>query len=573
VIIVSVVPLAQAQAAPARLCDLAMRAIRRFISQPGFVLAVINFCVGLVWMAVILPLDAPDSPAHLQAIMQVRKQHMLPEIHLHRSPNTGGEIIWPPGDPQTAAYIANVRSQLPVNDEYVIIPYKSVQPPLYYVIAGLVAHIAPPDPQTVMYIGSLVAILLGAATVYCCWLTTRELAPNAPILATAAAGVIALLPQFCFTNAHVGNDSALNLAATAAFYVWVRGLRHPKFDRRLLGAGAMLGLALLCKLTAVVLIPGLGLVLLFRMFQVRPSALGMSNWLKRSLNMMTCATLGVVLVSGWWFARNLFVYGEPTGTSAELRMVTANFIKADFTKPGTARDLLRYTLENLWGRFGWNDITLPQALYHFCNSAALVLASLSILAAIGALVLWLGRRRPLGVVVCQASVIYAVIGLTLTVGFIEYNAKIAYQPQARYFFIILLPGALLLTGGLYRVSAVRLLRLATVSALLIAFGVLNGLALVAVKRAGPAHGGVRRRRTKYTWNGSAPTHALRSWCWLHQGGFLMLQGDAHRITPDCWKPVRLMKGYMAGAFAARFRSIQTTGGAPDLKPALRSSCS
>lgn len=167
--------LVPAPVAAARLCDLAMRAIRRFISQPGFVLAVINFCVGLVWMAVILPLDAPDSPAHLQAIMQVRKQHMLPEIHLHRSPNTGGEIIWPPGDPQTAAYIANVRSQLPVNDEYVIIPYKSVQPPLYYIIAGLVAHIAPPDPQTVMYIGSLVAILLGPATVYCCWLTTREI--------------------------------------------------------------------------------------------------------------------------------------------------------------------------------------------------------------------------------------------------------------------------------------------------------------------------------------------------------------------------------------------------------------
>lgn len=181
--------------------------------------------------------------------------------------------------------------------------------------------------------------------------------------------MIALLPQFCFTNAHVGNDSALNLAATAAFYVWVRGLRHPEFDRRLLGAGAMLGLALLCKLTAVVLIPGLSLVLLFRMFQVRPSALAVSNWLKRSLNMMTGATLGVVLVSGWWFARNLFVYGEPSGTSAELRMVTANFIKADFTKPGTARDLLRYTLENLWRRFGWNDITLPYWMYHFCNTA------------------------------------------------------------------------------------------------------------------------------------------------------------------------------------------------------------
>jgi 4-amino-4-deoxy-L-arabinose transferase-like glycosyltransferase len=116
-------------------------------------------------------------------------------------------------------------------------------------------------------------------------LAIRELVPDAPVLAVAAAGVTALLPQFCFTNAHAANDSAVNLAATAGFYIWVRGLRHPEFDRRLLGAGAMLGLALLCKLTAVVLILGLGLVILFRMFQVRPSALGMSNWLKCSLNM------------------------------------------------------------------------------------------------------------------------------------------------------------------------------------------------------------------------------------------------------------------------------------------------
>lgn len=64
-----------------------MRAICRFISQPGFILAVINFCVGLVWMAVILPLDAPDEPGHLQAIMQVRKQHILPEMHLQPAVN------------------------------------------------------------------------------------------------------------------------------------------------------------------------------------------------------------------------------------------------------------------------------------------------------------------------------------------------------------------------------------------------------------------------------------------------------------------------------------------------------
>ena len=68
--------------------------------------------------------------------------------------------------------------------------------------------------------------------------------------------------------------------------------------------------------------------------------------------------------------------------------------------------------------------------------------------------------------------------------FIQYNAKVAYQPQARYFFLLLVPSALLLTGGLHSLAAKRVLRLAAVSVLLTAFGLLNALALVAVKDAG-----------------------------------------------------------------------------------------
>jgi hypothetical protein len=95
----------------------------------------------------------------------------------------------------------------------------------------------------------------------------------------------------------------------------------------------MLGLAFLCKLTAGVLVPGLALVILFRMFQAHPSVLGWSNWLKRALSMVAGGALGTVLVCGWWFIRNVFTYGEPSGTNAEVRLVAGNFIKADFNDP------------------------------------------------------------------------------------------------------------------------------------------------------------------------------------------------------------------------------------------------
>jgi 4-amino-4-deoxy-L-arabinose transferase-like glycosyltransferase len=467
-------------------------AIGHFISQPGLILAAINFALGLVWMVVIHPLDAPDEPAHLRAVMQVRQQYKLPEVHFAPG-NPPRQLGCSPRSSEIRAYVAKLLPRLPVNDAWIALPYKSVQPPLYYVATGLAAELVRPKPRTVLYVARVVAIFFGAASVYFCWLTARELVPQSPGWATASAGAVALMPEFCFTNAHVGNDSAVNLAATIAFYVWVRGLRHPEFDRRLFGAGAMLGLALLSKLTAVVLIPGLALVILFRMFQIRPSKLGLGKWLKRSGSMIAGATIGALLVSGWWFVRNVFVYGEPSGTRAEARIVASTFTKADFTDPRTAHDLLRYTLESLWGRFGWNDITLPREVYLVCNCAALVLVCLSVLAGIGLLALWVIRKRAPDVVAWQAFLIFLAVGLTLFVGYIQYNAKIAYQPQARYFFILLLPGALLLTGGGYALAARSSVRAVACALLFAGLAALNAFALMTVTDAGIAIGGVRQR--------------------------------------------------------------------------------
>lgn len=466
------------------------RAVGRFIRQPGLILAAINFSIGLLWMTVVNPLDAPDEPGHLGAIMQVRKQHILPEIHYDLRTPAG--VTGPAGDPETRAYVTRLVPQLPVSEQYFSFPYESFQPPLYYVLTGLIAQLVPPDPQTLLYLARLLAVLFGAATIYFCWLTTKELAPQAPILATATAGVVALLPAFCFDCAHASNDSMIALTATAAFYVWIRGLRDLQFDRRLFGAGAMVGLALLSKLTALALLPGLALLVLFRMFQADPRIFGLRNWLRRSFNMMLGATLGVVLICGWWFVRNIFTYGEPTGMAAGLRFWAARFVKADFSRPGTGGDLLRYTLESLWGRFGWNDITLPQGVYRFCNSVALVLVSLTILVWIGAIVLRATRRQSPDAVACQSFLIFLAVGVALVAGYLKFNREIAYMPMARYFFIMLLPGALLLMGGVCALAATRALRLAVVAILFLGVGLLNAFALVTVSEAGVAIGGVRQ---------------------------------------------------------------------------------
>ena len=202
--------------------------------------------------------------------MQVRKQHMVPEVHF--GPSVPGVVMTrPPADTETRAYVAKLLSKLPVQDQHFLVPYESFQPPLYYLTAGLITQLVPPDPQKVLYVGRLLAVVLGRRDRLFLLVGDTRARPTSPMWAIASAGVVALLPSFCFANAHASNDCMINLSATAAFYVWIRGLRHPAFDQRLLLAGVMLGLALPSKLTAVALIPGLGLVILFRMFQVRPA--------------------------------------------------------------------------------------------------------------------------------------------------------------------------------------------------------------------------------------------------------------------------------------------------------------
>ena len=353
----------------------------------------------------------------------------------------------------------------------------STQPPLYYIAAGLAAHLVPADPQAVLYVGRLVAVLFGAATIYFYWLAAREIAPQAPLWVAASVGAIALLPQYCFNSASANNDSTAQLACAAAYFVWFKGLRQPGFDKWMVGAGAMLGLALLSKLTTVVLIPGLVLLIIFRVLQLRSAGATTRRLLQHGLLLVLGVGAGTLLVCGWWLMRNVVVYGEPTGMASILdfyQRVAPG--KADFSIPGTAGNLLDATLQSTWGRFGWNEIGLPAQLYQIVNIFALVLLGLSLFAA-GRLLWKELRSKRLSVVLWQAALIFAVMGIVLLFGFVRFNATIALQPQGRYFFILLLPAALFLTAGLYTFTRPGRRRVLAMSGLLLIFAALNAISL------------------------------------------------------------------------------------------------
>ena len=72
--------------------------------------------------------------------------------------------------------VRDYARQVGFTDEYNLIPYEAMQPPLYYLAAGLFAKLLPADPQAILRLARLLSVLFGAATVAFCWAAVRQLA-------------------------------------------------------------------------------------------------------------------------------------------------------------------------------------------------------------------------------------------------------------------------------------------------------------------------------------------------------------------------------------------------------------
>lgn len=427
------------------------------------------------------PLNAPDEPAHLQAIMEMRQTSSLPEIHFDFSKDPRGTVVGNPGSSRVRAY----ASEQGVDDPYLLIPYESMQPPLYYVAAASASTLLPDTAQNVLYIGRLIAAIFGAGTVYFAWAATKQFAPGSPLWAVATAALIALLPQFCFNSATAANDSAANFAATAAFYIWFRGLREPNYDRFLVKAGLLLGLATLAKLTVVALYPGLGLLLLFRLVNSWPGRMNASRFWKGAMLQVGGATAGVVAVCGWWLVRNIKAYGDPTGSLGSLKLYQARFFQANFADTALTHEFLTTTWLSSVGFFGWMQLRLADTLYFVTSIIVLFMLAITGYVFLKRRIVERSRTShqsstPLEI---QMAAIMMIVSLTLFANYLIFNSTVAYQPQGRYLFPMLLPASLLITGGIYTWTWPPRLRFVLLSIPLVWFAIINVVGIITA--AGP----------------------------------------------------------------------------------------
>lgn len=167
-----------------------------------------------------------------------------------------------------------------------------------------------------VHIARLVSLVFGALTVIGIYRVGR-MTTGRDDLAALSAALIAFTPQFVFICASVNNDS---LAAATSVWIGVAALQILNLNYRIskrsaIALGLLLGAGLLAKLGGLVLIPLIALAFFIRGIQQR-SNLKFEIW---HLILMALILLSIAsLVSGWWFARNIVLYGDPLGWSVWL---------------------------------------------------------------------------------------------------------------------------------------------------------------------------------------------------------------------------------------------------------------
>ena len=199
-----------------------------------------------------------------------------------------------------------------------------------------------------------VNVLIGAATVYLTWLIGRAIWPKRPYLALGGTAFVAFNPMFVYMAGAINNDVIAALSGTAVALACVRLVQDENGLSRRWGVvlGVLYGLALLSKFNLLALGGTIGVAATWVAWRRK-------QW-RQWLEVAVIAGLTTALLSGWWFVRNVILYGEPTGVQQLTEMWGMRNPSESW---GLAFSELKPTWTSLWGRFGYGQIPLPDGIY------------------------------------------------------------------------------------------------------------------------------------------------------------------------------------------------------------------
>ena len=218
---------------------------------------------------------------------------------------------------------------------------------------NLVLHSVDGVPLTstplAIYWMRLLGLVMGAVTVWAVFKSGELIAPHRPVVGLLAGVMTAFNPMFLFISASVNNDNMIIMLNSVVILLALQTIREGFNLRRSILLAILLGLATLTKLSALVLVPVIAIAAL---------------WVaRRDKDWTGLLVLGGAMfvawatISGWWYWRNIQLYGELFGTQT---MAAVAGVRTDPFTIGSLLSEFEGFRQGYWGVFGaFNIVTNP----------------------------------------------------------------------------------------------------------------------------------------------------------------------------------------------------------------------
>ena len=407
--------------------------------------------VALLYGVTIPIFETPDAGGHYAYIRELTEGRGLPVQGTPSGERVTGYVASHP--PLYYAVTAAVSWWVPDAVDYHDWawrnPYHTMGDADRTVNKNILVHTAAEDfpwrgTPLVMHIARLVSTLFGAVAVVATYGIGLELFPRRRWIALGATSLAAFNPMFVFTSARVSNDAAVTAFASLAIWGAVRLALRGASRTELALIGAALGLAVVSKLSGIVIAPAVALALAFDSWRewMRTPEEPWPQRLRPVILRWISVGLPFFAVCGWWFVRNVALYGELMGVDAWLSRTAT--VRPEGMGLLAVIPELGGLEKSYWAVFGWFNVAVAPWMYRFWW--VLVRAS-----AVGvALLLWdqaSGRGWPTrvnwGVAVLTAA-------LLLNFGSVWRFIMIVEGAQGRYLMPVVAPISVLLMLGLDR---------------------------------------------------------------------------------------------------------------------------
>lgn len=251
------------------------------------------------------------------------------------------------------------------------------------------------DPAWNPWQGSLLAVrivrifsvFLGAATVYLTYLIAKETIPTRPEVALGAAAINAFLPMFLFISGAVNNDNLAVPLSSLALLLMIRVvtrrqsidpqtpavncLQNGRYWRHWLLIGIVIGLAVLTKEGTFGLIPialGTAVISLWQNEKNKGGILSIKQLIVivgKAVLVLLVTLIPVLLIAGWWYYRNIVLYGDWLGWNAFIAVLGQRAHPASIVQLWSERHGF---MMSFWGLFGGVNVPMPMWIYTLLNT-------------------------------------------------------------------------------------------------------------------------------------------------------------------------------------------------------------